>query len=116
MNDLQNISFDKLLKVHDKYFDVHFMGPDLSDKLACISLVCYVTNELRKKGKTVNCYEVLLMIGKDMPNDIKNTLLKSIGVICESLMYGNTIFPDFGVKPKDMPKQIRKLLDNYCPF
>jgi hypothetical protein len=56
------------------------------------------------------------MIGKDMPNDIKNTLLKSIGVICESLMYGNTIFPDFGIKPKDMPKQIRKLLDNYCPF
>lgn len=111
-----DISFDKLLKLYDKYFSIHFMGSDLSDKLACISLVCYVTNELRKKGKDVDCYKVLLMIEKDLPEELKNTLLKSLGVVCESLMYGNTIFPDFGIKPKDMPKQIRKLLDNYCPF
>lgn len=116
MNDLQSISFDKLLTVYSKFFSLGYLNTDISDKLACISLTCYLTNEFRKKGKKTNCYEVLLWIGKDMPEQIKNTFLKSLGAICEDLMYGNTVFPDFGIAPKDMPKQVRKLLDSYCPF
>ena len=46
----------------------------------------------------------------------KETFLKSLGVICESLMYGNKVFPDFGIKPKDMPKTVQNLLNHYCPF
>jgi hypothetical protein len=92
------------------------MGPDLSDKLACISLTCYITNELRKKGKKSTCYDVLLQIGKDLPDLEKNTFLKSLGAICESLMYGSKTFPDFGIPLKEMPKQVRKLLGSYCPF
>ena len=51
-----------------------------------------------------------------MPEQVKNTFLKSLGAICESLMYGSKTYPDFGIEPKNMPKQLRKLLDNYCPF
>lgn len=116
MNDLQSISFDKLLAIYDKYFSLGYLNSDVSDKLACISLTCYITNELRKKGKNINCYEVLLQIGKDLPDLEKNTFLKSLGAICESLMYGNKVFPDFGIAPKEMPKTVRKLLDSYCPF
>ena len=116
MNNLQNISFDKLLAIYDKYFSLGYLNTDVSDKLACIALTCYITNELRAKGKNINCYEVLLQIGKDMTDLQKDTFLKSLGVICESLMYGNKVFPDFGIKPKDMPKQVKKLLESYCPF
>ena len=116
MNDLQSISFDKLLAIYDKYFSLGYLNSDVSDKLACISLTCYITNELRKKGKNINCYEVLLQIGKDLPDLEKNTFLKSLGAICESLMYGSETYPDFGIAPKDMPQQVRKLLDSYCPF
>ena len=116
MNDLQNISFDKLLQIYDKYFSLGYLNNDVSDKLACISLTCYITNELRKKGRKINCYEVLLQIGKDMPDLVKNTFLKSLGAICESPMYGSKTYPDFGIDPKNMPKQVRKLLDDYCPF
>ena len=114
--DLQSISFDKLLAIYDKYFSLGYLNTDISDKLACISLTCYITNELRKKGKKSTCYDVLLQIGKDLPDLEKNTFLKSLGVICESLMYGSKTFPDFGIPLKEMPKQVRKLLGSYCPF
>ena len=51
-----------------------------------------------------------------MPEQVKNTFLKSLGAICESLMYGSKTYPDFGIPFENMPKQVRKLLDNYCPF
>ena len=116
MEQLRNISFEKLLVIYDKFFSLGYLNTDISDKLACISLTCYITNELRKKGKTINCYDTLLMVCKDYPEDIKNEFLKSLGVMCESLMYGNSVFPDFGIKPKDMPNTIKNILKSYCPF
>ena len=88
----------------------------MSDKLACIALTCYITNEVRKKGKKVTCYDVLLKVGGDFSNTEKQTFLKSLGAICEDLMYGCTNFLDFGIPPKEMPKQLKSLLDKYCPF
>lgn len=118
MNELQNISFDKLFAIYRKYFSMgYFNTKNVSDKLACISLTCYVTNELRKKGKDLTCYDVLLQICKDSATELeKNTFLKSLGVICEDLMYFCDTFPDFGIKPKEMPSTIRSLIDKYCPF
>ena len=88
----------------------------MGDKLACIALTCYITKELRKKGQKVTCYDVLLKVGNDFGEVEKNTFLKSLGAICEDLMYGCNTFLDFGIKPKDMPKQLKILLDNYVPF
>ena len=73
MNDLQSISFEKVLAIYDKYFSLGYLNTDVSDKLACISLTCYLTNALREKGQKVNCYQVLLQVGKDMPDLVKNT-------------------------------------------
>ena len=41
---------------------------------------------------------------------------KSLGAICEDFMYGVKDFPDYGVSLKNMPKQLKKLLDSYVPF
>ena len=108
MNDLQNISFEQLSSIYSKYFTLNYLGS--------IALTCYITNELKKKGQKVTCYDVLLKVGKDFREGEKNTFLKSLGAICEDLMYGCTTFLDFGIKPKDMPKQLQILLDNYVPF
>lgn len=116
MNDLQNISFDKLSTIYRKYFSLGYLNTDVSNKLAIISLTCYITNELKKKGKKVTCYDVLLLIGKDFRELEKNTFLKSLGAICEDLMYGCTEFPTFDIKPADMPKTVKNLLDSYVPF
>lgn len=116
MNELANISFEKLSTIYRKYFSLGYLGNDNNDKLAIIALICYITNEVNKKGKNVNCYDIILQIGKDFPDDVKNTFFKSLGVICQDMMYCSTTFPDFGLKPKDMPKTVLKLLNNYCPF
>ena len=116
MKELQNISFNKTLELYKKYFFFFYLGKDMNNKLACIALTCYITNELRKKGQKVTCYDVLLKIGNDFKEVEKNTFLKSLGVICEDLMYGCNTFIDFGINPKDMPKQLKILLDNYVPF
>ena len=109
MNDLENISFDKLLKIYTKYFTLGYLNSNMSDKLACIALTCYITNLVRKKGKKVTCYDILLPVCKDWPDLAKNTFLKSLGALCEDLMYDCKDFIDFGVSPKEMPKQLRKL-------
>ena len=116
MNNLENISFDKLKQVYSKFFTLGYLNTNLSDKLACIALTCYITNEVRKKGKNVTCYDVLLKVGGDFSNTEKQTFLKSLGAICEDLMYGCKTFLDFGIPPKEMPKQLKNLLDKYCPF
>ena len=88
----------------------------MGDKLACIALTCYITNELKKKGQKVTCYDVLLKVGKDFGKEEKETFLNSLGAICEDFMYGVKDFPDYGVSLKNMPKQLKKLLDSYVPF
>lgn len=116
MNELKNISFEKLFAIYTKYFSLNYLNSNLGDKLAVIALTCYITNELRKKSQKITCYDILLKIGKDFGQVEKDTFLKSLGAICEDLMYGCDTFPDFGIKPKDMPKQLKILLDNYVPF
>ena len=113
MNNLENISFDKLKQI---YSNVYFMGPDLSDKLACIALTCYITNEIRKKNNSATCYDILLKIKSDAGEIEKKTFLKSLGAVCDDFMYGCETFPDFGIPLKEMPKQLKILLDKYCPF
>lgn len=111
------MSFDELLKLYTENFSMGFINSrDAGEKLALISLTCHITNELRKKGKKLNCYEVLLLVAKDYPEHMKSTFLKSLGVICEDLMYGCDTYPDFGIKSKEMPKTLRELLDKYVPF
>ena len=113
---MEQMPFEQVLKIYSKFFSLGYLGRDGADKLALISLTCYVTKELHKKGKKMNCYEVLLQIGKDFPDLEKNTFLKAVGAICEDLLYGSDSFPDFGLKPSEMPKTIKKLLDKYTPF
>ena len=73
MNSLDNLNYDKVLKLYSKYFSLGYLGNNMSDKFAIIALTCYITKEIRKKGKKINCYDILLQIAKDFPDEIKNT-------------------------------------------
>ena len=112
----ENINFDKLSEVYNNLFSFNYISDNLSDKLACIALTCYITNEVRKKGKKVTCYDILLKVGSDFPDYLKNTFLKALGIISEDFMYECKDFPDFGIPPKEMPKQLKVLLEKYIPF
>ena len=116
MYNLENLSFNELKEFYSKHFTLGYLGYNMSDKLACIALTCYITNELRKKNKEITCYDVLLKVGKQVSLDEKSAFLKALGAICEDFMYGCNTFPSLGVEPKEMPKQLKILLDKYLPF
>lgn len=116
MKDLENIEFEKLSAIYNKYFTLNYLNSDLGDKLAVIALTCFITNEVKKKGKRVNCYDILLQVGKDFTSTEKHTFLKSLGAVCEDISYGCNTFPTFGVEPKNAVKQLQELLSKYCPF
>ena len=113
---IQSIDYDKLCKIYTKYFTLAYVSKDISDKFACISLTCYITNELRKRGQKVTCFDVLKKIEPNFGEVNTNGFLKPLGAICEDFMYGCTEFPTFDIPPKNIPKTLKNILDNYCPF
>ena len=116
---LDDAKYDDVVKIYSKFFSLGYINADIQEKFALISLTCYVTYKLRQKNKALNtpsCYDVLCKIGKDFPENIKNSFFKSLGAICEDFMYGCDKYPDFGIKPKEMPITIKKLLDKWIPF
>ena len=116
MSQLINSSFDEIKKSYSEQYTLGYIGHDMTDKLACVALTCYITNELRKKDSKTTCYDVLLKVGKDLTDTYKNTFLKVLGAVCEDFMYGCKDFPSFGISPKEMPKRLKLILDNVLPF
>ena len=62
MNELENISFDKLFKIYRKYFSLKYINTNTDNKLALIALVCFLTNELQKKNKARGVISFISMI------------------------------------------------------
>ena len=81
MSKLQNLNFEQLKHIYSKNFSLGYLNTDLNEKLALISMICTITYQLNKKGQNLNCYEVLLKIGKNFPELEKNTFFKSLGVV-----------------------------------
>ena len=79
----------------------------------------FITNNINKSKDTLNkvtCYQVICKIGKDFPDEIHLDFFKALGAICEDFMYGCEEFPNFGIDPKAMPKEVLKLLNSWMPF
>lgn len=116
---LHDYSYEKVRTIFNKYFSTGSLSTTLENKLALIAMICFVTNSINKKKdplSQVTCYQVICKIGKDFPLEAQQDFFKSLGAICDDLMYGCTEFPTFGINPKEMPKEILKLLNTWLPF
>lgn len=87
---------------------------DLGDKIGLIAMICYLTDALQKKKPTLKHIDVINLCAKDEFSDT-NTL-QALALMCEWFANGCTKFPNLGVKPKDMPKLIKKQVMDLCPF
>lgn len=117
--DLTECSYTKARSIYNEYFSTGNLNTSLENKLALIAMICFVTNHVNKKKDTlhkVTCYDIICKIGKDFPSEVHQDFFKALGVICDDLMYGSEEFPTFGINPKDMPKEILKLLNTWMPF
>ena len=100
---------------HDN-FSLHFLGNDINNKFALISLVAYLVYKLRPKNPDVTEWSVLCKINGAGPTSIPDDILKRRAIICEDFGDGCTSFPTFGIAEKDIPAKIKELLEKYVPF
>lgn len=112
-------SFDEVCKLQGEIFSMEFLTCDFKEKIALVSMVCYLTNELNKKRDKehkITCYDVLFKIDTTASKNYREDFLKGLAALCQDFMKGSTNFETFGIPPKEMPNMIRRILDSFLPF
>lgn len=113
MDIINTPPYEEMQRIYSKYFSLGFLGNNISNKFALISLTCYLVEKLKTKKPDVTHWTVLYKISNgSVPED----LLKGLSVICSDFAYGCTEFPTFDLKDKDIPAKIKELLNMNNPF
>ncbi len=108
--------YEEMQRIYNANFSLKFLGDDISNKFALISLTCYITEKLKEKKPDVTHWSVLYKINKTGGNQVPEDLLKGLAVICSDFGYGCTKFQTFELKDKEIPNKIKELLSNWVPF
>lgn len=104
------LTYSDLQQIYNQHFSLGFLGNDINNKFALISLVCYLTSKIQTKIPDYTNYKTLVKL-----NCPKN-LLNRLSIICDDLSYCCTSFPIFGLTDKEIPDKIKELLNNSVPF
>jgi len=112
MNNIWNPSYKEIQEVY-KQFSLNWMGTNISNKFALISLVGYLVKIFKEKKPETTFYQVVYWLAKD---ELSTDDIKRLSVVCEDFAYGCTEFLTFGLKDKEIPDTIRKLIHIQLPF
>lgn len=113
MNTNKTPSYRELEDIYKKYFSLGYLNTDINTKFALISLICYLTETLRKKKPDVTYYQVIVKISNGI---LSEDQVNSLSIICSDFSYGCNEFPTFSIPDKDIPAKIREILTNWLPF
>jgi hypothetical protein len=111
-----NYSYEELQQIFNRYFSLKFLSTNITDKLALISLTCYLVYRLKEKKPDVTHWSLLYKINNDNNLSIPEDYLKGLAVICNDFSYGCKEFSTFGLTIKEIPKKIAELLNCCLPF
>ena len=111
-------SYSELEKYYSKYFSLGGLNTTIENKFGLISLICYITQQVRKKNPDATCYQVIMKIVGDSPiNDYNMEFLRGLSVVCTDFMNHTTEFLTFDLKSsKEMITKIREILNTWLPF
>lgn len=108
--------YEEMQRIYKQYFSLSFLGNDISNKFALISLTCHITEKLKAKKPDVTHWSVLYKINNTGSSHVPEDFLKGLAVLCSDFGYGCTEFPTFGIEDKKIPAKIKELLDSWIPF
>lgn len=116
MIDVNNskYNFAELETLYQENFSLDYLGKDIGNKIALISLICYVTYKSWEKKPDTSYYSVITQLSKGL--DLPNKFIKSLALHCANFGYGCTEFPLFGLQGKEIIEKIREILKSYTPF
>ena len=84
--DINNsLPYEKLQELYKKYFSLSYLGNDINNKFALISLVCYLTYKLKAKNPDITHWTVLYNINNKGVSRVPEDVLKGLAVICSDL-------------------------------
>lgn len=116
MDIIMTPPYEEMQKIYESNFSLNYLGSNISNKFALISLTCYLVNKLKQKSPDITHYSLLNKINNAGNNPVPTDLIKRLAVICSDFGYGCNDFPLFGLKDKDMPAKIKEILSNWIPF
>lgn len=93
-------------------------GIDNNQRIILITLLCNITQNLRKKDPKVLVIDLIEKIIKNETGSALDEFLVKASYQCEALLSGDQAqFADFGLKEtKEKVDKIRKIADNFLPF
>lgn len=108
--------YEEMQRIYNNNFSLKFLGEDINNKFALISLTCYLTHKLKEKKPDITHWSVLYKINTSGTNPVPEDLLKGLSVICSDFSYGCSKFPTFNLKDAEIPTKIKELLNMWVPF
>lgn len=110
---MEDISYKDLESFYNKHFSLGHLNTDINTKFALISLICYITEKLKKKVPDVTYYQIIYKLSKGI---IPEENVKSLAIMCNDFAYGCSEFPTFNIPDKEIPSKIREIMSSWTPF
>ena len=94
------------------------LNTDISNKFALISLICFVTKQMKKKHPDTTCYQVVMkIVGDSIVDNYYLDFLQGLSIVCEDFILHTTEFMTFDLtNSKDIINKIRDILNTWMPF
>lgn len=108
--------YEEMQAMYEKYFSLKWFGNNITNKMALISLTCYITYKLKQKKPDVTHWSVLYKINQTCKNPVPEDILKALAVVCSDFGYGCIEFETFGLEDKKIPNKIKEILEQWIPF
>lgn len=108
-----NIKYNNLKDIFSTYLSLSTLGTDFSTRLALVSLICYLYNNLKTKIPDITYWTLVYKLGKGM---IPEEMLKGLSILCEEFGTNCKEFPTFGIEDKKIPARVKEILSNWLPF
>jgi hypothetical protein len=113
------MTFKELQKIYSENFSLGYIDGNgarspIENRFVLISLICYITYKTKLKNPDATHYQIIMKLstGLGLPDDF----IKGLSIVCEDFSYACHTFPTFGLKGKDIIKEVISILKTYIPF
>lgn len=112
-------TYEELRIEYRKRYSLGNLHTSFENKVGLISLVCFLTQQARKKNPDATCYQVLMKVieNRQPYSELFLERIKGLSIICSDFLENTTNFLTFDLKTsKDIVNKINEILDTWMPF
>ena len=110
--------YSELEEYYRKYFSLSCLNTTIENKFGLISLICFLTQQARKKNPDATCYQVIMkVLGNETFDKYRMEFIRGLSIVCDDFMKHSSEFLTFGLKTsKAMVDKIKEIIDTWLPF